>query len=151
MNFLWKQKAIFILWSWGAGRTYRRLHFGLCPHGRCKRTGDYGISAKTLDSPKRYDSGYGCTLHLWHRNVLCPNRRIVGKGSAGLRYPFIPFDLGKMVAATGLGPVLQERLTRANLHSQGWKFKRFSSLCSVASEIFWGGGIFSWFSGRGAI
>ena len=33
--------------------------------------------------------------------------------------PFIPFDLGTMVAATGLGPVLQERLTRANLHSQG--------------------------------
>ena len=33
--------------------------------------------------------------------------------------PFIPFDLGKMVAATALGPVLRERLVKANIHPEG--------------------------------
>ena len=33
--------------------------------------------------------------------------------------PFIPFDLGKMVVATGLGPVLRERLVQANIHPEG--------------------------------
>lgn len=33
--------------------------------------------------------------------------------------PFIPFDLGKMVIATGLGPVLRERLMQANIHPEG--------------------------------
>lgn len=30
--------------------------------------------------------------------------------------PFIPFDLGKMAIATGLGPILRERLVKANIH-----------------------------------
>ena len=34
-------------------------------------------------------------------------------------FPFIPFDLGKMVIATGLGPVLRERLGKANIHPEG--------------------------------
>ena len=34
-------------------------------------------------------------------------------------FPFIPFDLGKMVIATGLGPVLRERLVKANIHPEG--------------------------------
>lgn len=33
--------------------------------------------------------------------------------------PFIPFDLGKMVIATGLGPVLRERLIKANIYPEG--------------------------------
>lgn len=33
--------------------------------------------------------------------------------------PFIPFDLGKMVIATGLGPVLRDRLTQANIYPEG--------------------------------
>ena len=33
--------------------------------------------------------------------------------------PFIPFDLGKMVVATGLGPVLRERLVKAGIHPEG--------------------------------
>ena len=33
--------------------------------------------------------------------------------------PFIPFDLGKMVIAAGLGPVLRERLVRAGIHPEG--------------------------------
>ena len=33
--------------------------------------------------------------------------------------PFIPFDLGKMVAATALGPVLRERLVKANINTEG--------------------------------
>ena len=32
--------------------------------------------------------------------------------------PFIPFDLGKIVIATGLGPVLRERLVRAGIHPE---------------------------------
>ncbi len=32
--------------------------------------------------------------------------------------PFIPFDLGKMVIATGLGPILRERLMKANIHPE---------------------------------
>lgn len=32
--------------------------------------------------------------------------------------PFIPFDIGKMVIATGLGPVLRERLVKANIHPE---------------------------------
>ena len=34
-------------------------------------------------------------------------------------FPFIPFDLGKMVIATGLGPVLRERLVKSNIHPEG--------------------------------
>lgn len=34
-------------------------------------------------------------------------------------FPFIPFDLGKMVIATGLGPVLRERLVKANISPEG--------------------------------
>lgn len=33
--------------------------------------------------------------------------------------PFIPFDLGKMVIATGLGPILRERLVKANIYPEG--------------------------------
>lgn len=33
--------------------------------------------------------------------------------------PFIPFDLGKMVIATGLGPILRERLVKANICPEG--------------------------------
>ena len=33
--------------------------------------------------------------------------------------PFIPGDLIKMVIATGLGPVLRERLVQANIHPEG--------------------------------
>lgn len=33
--------------------------------------------------------------------------------------PFIPFDLGKVVIATGLGPVLRERLIKAGIHPEG--------------------------------
>ena len=33
--------------------------------------------------------------------------------------PFIPFDLGKMAIATGLGPILRERLMKANIHPEG--------------------------------
>lgn len=33
--------------------------------------------------------------------------------------PFIPFDLGKMVLATGLGPVLRDRLTKAGVSPEG--------------------------------
>ena len=33
--------------------------------------------------------------------------------------PFIPFDLGKMLAAAALGPVLRERLVKANIHPEG--------------------------------
>ena len=33
--------------------------------------------------------------------------------------PFIPFDLGKMVIATGLGPVLRERLVKAGICPEG--------------------------------
>lgn len=33
--------------------------------------------------------------------------------------PFIPGDLIKMVIATGLGPVLKERLVKANIHPEG--------------------------------
>lgn len=33
--------------------------------------------------------------------------------------PFIPFDLGKIVIATGLGPILRERLMKANIHPEG--------------------------------
>lgn len=32
--------------------------------------------------------------------------------------PFIPFDLGKMVVATGLGPVLRDRLVKAGIHPE---------------------------------
>lgn len=32
--------------------------------------------------------------------------------------PFIPFDLGKMVLATGLGPVLRDRLLKAGIHPE---------------------------------
>lgn len=32
--------------------------------------------------------------------------------------PFLPFDLGKMVMATGLGPVLRERLVKAGIHPE---------------------------------
>lgn len=32
--------------------------------------------------------------------------------------PFIPFDLGKMVIAIGLGPVLRERLVKAGIHPE---------------------------------
>ena len=32
--------------------------------------------------------------------------------------PFIPFDLGKMAIATGLGPILRERLTKANIYPE---------------------------------
>lgn len=34
-------------------------------------------------------------------------------------FPFIPGDLIKMVVATGLGPVLRERLVQANIHPEG--------------------------------
>ena len=33
--------------------------------------------------------------------------------------PFIPGDLIKIAAATGLGPVLRERLVKANIHPEG--------------------------------
>lgn len=33
--------------------------------------------------------------------------------------PFIPFDLGKMVVATGLGPVLRDRLVKAKIYPEG--------------------------------
>lgn len=33
--------------------------------------------------------------------------------------PFIPFDLGKMVIATGLGPILRDRLMKAGIHPEG--------------------------------
>lgn len=33
--------------------------------------------------------------------------------------PFIPFDLGKMILATALGPVLRLRLIQANIHPEG--------------------------------
>lgn len=33
--------------------------------------------------------------------------------------PFIPFDLGKMILATGLGPVLRDRLVKAGIHPEG--------------------------------
>lgn len=33
--------------------------------------------------------------------------------------PFIPFDLGKMAVATALGPVLRDRLMKANIHPEG--------------------------------
>ena len=32
--------------------------------------------------------------------------------------PFIPFDLGKMVIATALGPILQQRLVKAGIHPE---------------------------------
>lgn len=32
--------------------------------------------------------------------------------------PFIPFDLGKMAMATGLGPVLRDRLVKAGIHPE---------------------------------
>ena len=32
--------------------------------------------------------------------------------------PFLPFDLGKMFLATALGPVLRERLVKANIHPE---------------------------------
>lgn len=32
--------------------------------------------------------------------------------------PFIPFDLGKMAVATGLGPILWERLVKAGIHPE---------------------------------
>ena len=34
-------------------------------------------------------------------------------------FPFVPFDLGKMILAAALGPVLRERLVRANIHPEG--------------------------------
>lgn len=33
-------------------------------------------------------------------------------------FPFIPFDLGKMVIATGLGPILRDRLMKANIYPE---------------------------------
>lgn len=33
--------------------------------------------------------------------------------------PFIPFDLGKMAAAVWLGPILRERLAKANIRPEG--------------------------------
>ena len=33
-------------------------------------------------------------------------------------FPFIPFDLGKMVIATGLGPILRERLILAKIYPE---------------------------------
>lgn len=34
-------------------------------------------------------------------------------------FPFVPFDLGKIAVAAVLGPVLRERLLKANIHPEG--------------------------------
>lgn len=33
--------------------------------------------------------------------------------------PFVPFDLGKMAVAAGVGPILRERLIKAGIHPEG--------------------------------